>query len=164
MFQKKMMQKAGAIAVGSAALVALGTGSAGAATLSSTMADQIGNIPGAAKVLSQLPAGWATSAASALPKPAVTIHDDLKPNAEIMISSPCLAGDLRATVTTSFGAKATMSPAADMPELIGYVKAPNNIGKGPANGYHTATVTCHSGVTNTVTFKDAGNGNTMIPR
>ena len=164
MFRKATTIKLGAIVAGSAALLAVSAGTAGAAPLSSeAQLQQIGNAPGVAKALSTLPAGWAGPVAQFLPKPTVTIHDDLKPNAEIMISSPCAPGDLRATVTTSFGGKAIMSPAADMPELIGFVKAPNNIGPGPKNGYHTATVKCRSGVTNTVTFKDAGNGQTMNP-
>lgn len=80
----------------------------------------------------------------------VTVHDVLKPNAEILISSPCGPGDTRAELETSFGASTVMSPAADMGELIGYVTAPNNIGPGPANGHHTATVRCESGLVGTV--------------
>ncbi|WP_235933559.1 hypothetical protein [Corynebacterium qintianiae] len=89
---------------------------------------------------------------------AVTIHDALKPGAEIMVSSRCTGNDTRATLTTSFGADAVMTPAADTGELIGYVTAPAQIGPGPADGAHTVTVTCASGTTATAVFPDAGNG------
>lgn len=88
------------------------------------------------------------------------VHIDgmLKPNNEIMISSPCAPTDTHAKLTTSFGATAGLTPAADRGELIGFVTAPNNIGPGPADGYHTVTVTCDSGLTGTATFPSAGNG------
>lgn len=100
-------------------------------------------------------AGCATGEAQ--PVMPVTIHDPLKPSAEILISAPCTAGDTRATVETSFGETAEMSPAADMGELIAYITAPENIGPGPENGQHTATVTCDSGESATVIFPDTGN-------
>ena len=111
---------------------------------------------GCAAIAAATLAGCATSEAqSAMP---VTIHDALKPSAEILISAPCASGDTRATVETSFGEKVEMSPAADMGELIAYITAPENIGPGPENGYHTATVTCASGESATVTFPESGNG------
>lgn len=117
-------------------------------------------------------AGAASVAALALAVPAVvgaaqsepatevpvTIHDALKPAAEILISSPCTAGDTGATLETSFGGPVEMTPAADSGELIAYVTAPVNIGPGPQEGHHTATVTCSSGVVGSAQFPDSGNG------
>lgn len=93
----------------------------------------------------------------------ITIDGLLKPNSEIMIAAPCLPGDTKATAKTSFGAETQLSPAADMGQLIGYITAPNVIGPGPADGYHTVTVTCESGVSSTTTFPDAGNSASMAP-
>ncbi|AWB84134.1 hypothetical protein [Corynebacterium liangguodongii] len=95
---------------------------------------------------------------------AVTIHDALKPGAEIAVSSPCAEGDAHATLETSFGATAEMTPAADAGELVGYVTAPEQIGPGPADGYHTATVTCDSGESATVAFVQGGNDEAQAPR
>nr|WP_120491802.1 hypothetical protein [Corynebacterium lactis] len=62
----------------------------------------------------------------------ITVHDLLKPGAEIMISSPCGGSDTHAKLTTSLDKKVVdMSPAADMGELIGYITAPDQIGVAP---------------------------------
>lgn len=93
----------------------------------------------------------------------ITIDGLLKPNSEIMIATPCLPGDTKATAKTSFQVEAQLSPAADMGQLIGFITAPNVIGPGPMEGHHTVTVTCESGVSSTATFPDAGNGTSMTP-
>lgn len=150
-----LAHRAAAVAATAVAAIAFCGEAAGATSLSGPASEQPVT---AAAAVSELPAGWAKPLSGVLPKLKVTIHDDLKPNAEILISSPCFMGDQQAEVTTSFGATTTLRPAADMGELIGYIKAPNIIGPGPAEGAHTVTVTCHSGLTNTVVFPDAGNG------
>ncbi|MBG9244443.1 hypothetical protein [Corynebacterium belfantii] len=117
---------------------------------------------GATAVAGSVGGGWIyhnSSQMASIPEVAqVHIDGMLKPNNEIMISSPCAPTDSHAKLTTSFGATADLYPAADRGELIGFVTAPNNIGPGPADGYHTVTVTCDSGLTGTVTFPSAGNG------
>lgn len=101
---------------------------------------------------------WITGQPSPTVSTPVTIHDPLKPGAEILVSAPCSDRDTQALLFTSFGASAIMSPAADMGELIGYVTAPSQISAGPVDGRHTATVVCQSGYSGTVVFPDSGNG------
>lgn len=67
-------------------------------------------------------------------------EDLFKPGSEMMFTTSC--EELSATLTTSFGAETTMTPAADAGHLIGFVTAPDSIGPGPDDGYHTYTVTC----------------------
>lgn len=89
----------------------------------------------------------------------VTVHDLLKPGAEIMVSTTCGESDTHAKLTTSLGSQtADMTPAEDVGQLVGYLTAPEQIGPGPAEGAHTLTVTCDSGLTGTIAFNSAGNG------
>lgn len=89
----------------------------------------------------------------------ITVHDLLKPGADILVSSACGESDAHAKLTTSLTDKAVdMTPAADMGQLIGSITAPEQIGPGPADGDHTLTVTCDSGLMGTITFNSAGNG------
>ncbi|OFT44225.1 hypothetical protein HMPREF3158_12225 [Corynebacterium sp. HMSC06G04] len=85
-----------------------------------------------------------------------TVDGQLGPGQELLIAANCPG--TRANLTTSWGATTVMSPAADLGQLVGYVTAPDNIGPGPADGYHTYTVTCDSGETDTFTFASGGNG------
>ncbi len=88
----------------------------------------------------------------------ITVYDQLKPGNEILVSAQCGAdthAQLSSSLTTD---KVDMSPAADMGELIGTLKAPAQIGAGPQDGYHTVTVACDSGKTGTITLNSAGNG------
>ena len=79
----------------------------------------------------------------------------LKPGAEIAVIGYC--EEPQGKLTTSWGGAADMFPAADRGGLVGYVTAPDNIGPGPDEGYHTFTVTC-DGQTVTERFADSGNG------
>ena len=89
----------------------------------------------------------------------ITVHDLLKPNNEILVSAHCKPEDTRATLTTSLSdTPIEMTPAADSGELLGDIKAPNEIGPGPKDGYHTITVECASGAKGTITMDSAGNG------
>ena len=85
-----------------------------------------------------------------------TVDGQLGPGQELLIAANCPG--TRANLTTSWGATTVLSPAADLGQLVGYVTAPDNIGPGPADGYHTYTVTCDSGETDTFTFASGGNG------
>lgn len=88
----------------------------------------------------------------------ITLDGDLKPGNEIAVIAPC-EGDQRAKLTSSLNdEEVEMSPAADRGGLLGYLKAPDQIGPGPHEGYHTLTVTCASGETTTAKIPNAGNG------
>ena len=86
----------------------------------------------------------------------VTVDGLFKPGQELFITANC--GDsLRATLTTSFGAETVMSPGADVGKLVGTVTAPDQIGPGPDEGYHTFTITCDNGDSETFRIPSAGN-------
>ncbi|MCZ9308666.1 hypothetical protein ACUY3K_01950 [Corynebacterium uberis] len=87
----------------------------------------------------------------------VRISGLLKPSAVLTVTADC-GSDTRAEAQASFGAHTQLTPAADAGVLIGDLIAPVNIGPGPADGYHTLTVTCESGDTTTVVLSDDGNG------
>lgn len=88
----------------------------------------------------------------------IAVHNLLKPGADIMVTSHCGDTDTHARLTTSLNDEVIeMNPAADVPELWGNIEAPAQIGPGPADGYHTITVTCDSGMTGTITLNSAGN-------
>ncbi len=80
------------------------------------------------------------SNSDAAPELTAFTEDLFKPGAEMMFQATCWED--RAQLTTSFGAEAVMSPAADSANLIGFITAPVNIGPGPDGGVHTFTVTC----------------------
>ncbi|KAA8722193.1 hypothetical protein [Corynebacterium phocae] len=68
-------------------------------------------------------------------------QDLLKPGAEMLFLSNCeKVGE--ASLTTSFGAQTELSPMADTAEMGGFITAPEQIGEGPDEGFHTYTVTC----------------------
>lgn len=94
--------------------------------------------------------------------PLITIDGTFKPGQELAVYATCEAGT-SAKLSTSFGAQATMSPAADRGALLGFVTAPDNIGPGPDEGYHTVTVTCEDATGATVRIPSGGNGFSMTP-
>lgn len=97
------------------------------------------------------------------PQPLITIDGTFKPLQELAIYADCQAGE-RADLTTSFGAHAIMSPAADSGALVGFVTAPTSIEPGPDEGYHTATVTCQDSTSATVRIPSGGNDSAMEPK
>lgn len=76
----------------------------------------------------------------------VTVDGIVQPGEELLIAATCPGQDVRAELETSFGEATTMSPGADVGKLIGYVTLP----AGFADEDATATITCSSGVTDTV--------------
>ncbi|MBF9011796.1 MULTISPECIES: hypothetical protein [Corynebacterium] len=113
-----------------------------------------------------LTAGGAAIATGASDTPAMTAgtEDILKPGMEMTFTATCPDNSTRADLTTSFGAHAVLRPAADAGYLMGEITAPEQIGPGPADGYHTYTVTCENGATTTARFADAGNGTAQTAR
>ncbi|QPK78700.1 hypothetical protein G7Y31_09130 [Corynebacterium lizhenjunii] len=102
--------------------------------------------------------GVAIATGAHLDKLTAENHDLFKPGAEMMFTANCPDGSDRADLSTSFGEQTVMSPAADAGSLIGYINAPESIGPGPDDGYHTFTVTCGDGQSLTQRFADDGNG------
>ena len=78
----------------------------------------------------------------------VTVDGVVQPGEELLIAATCPGQDVRADLDTSFGESTTMSPGADVGKLIGYVTLPADFTDEGA----TATITCSSGVTDTVTI------------
>ncbi|MEY8209711.1 hypothetical protein [Corynebacterium sp. MNWGS58] len=76
----------------------------------------------------------------------VTVDGIVQPGEELLIAATCPGQDVRAELETSFGEATTMSPGADVGKLIGYVTLPADFADEDA----TATITCSSGVTDTV--------------
>ena len=76
----------------------------------------------------------------------VTVGGIAQPGDELLIAATCPGQDVRAELETSFGEATTMSPGADVGKLIGYVTLPADFADEDA----TATITCSSGVTDTV--------------
>ncbi|MDK4229348.1 hypothetical protein [Corynebacterium pseudodiphtheriticum] len=76
----------------------------------------------------------------------VTVDGIVQPGEELLIAATCPGQDVRADLDTSFGESTTMSPGADVGKLIGYVTVPADFTDEDA----TATITCSSGVTDTV--------------
>lgn len=113
-----------------------------------------------------LTAGGVAIATGASDAPAMTAgtEDILKPGMEMTFTATCPDNSTRADLTTSFGAHAVLRPAADAGYPMGEITAPEQIGPGPADGYHTYTVTCENGATTTARFADAGNGTAQTAR
>ena len=76
----------------------------------------------------------------------VTVDGVVQPSEELLIAATCPGQDVRADLDTSFDESTTMSPGADVGKLIGYVTLPADFTDEGA----TATITCSSGVTDTV--------------
>lgn len=76
----------------------------------------------------------------------VTVDGIVQPGEELLIAATCPGQDVRADLDTSFGESTTMSPGADVGKLIGYVTVPADFTDENA----TATITCSSGVADTV--------------
>ena len=76
----------------------------------------------------------------------VTVDGIVQPGEELLIAATCPGQDVRADLDTSFGESTTMSPGADVGKLIGYVTVPADF----TDEDVTATITCSSGVTDTV--------------
>ena len=76
----------------------------------------------------------------------VTVDGIVQPGEELLIAATCPGQDVRAELETSFGEATTMSPGADVGKLIGYVTLPADFADEDA----TATITCSSGVSDTV--------------
>ncbi|MBC3186784.1 hypothetical protein H7347_09435 [Corynebacterium sp. zg-331] len=113
-------------------------------------------------------ASSATPTSSALPTsdrtagPAIEINldGDLKPGAELTVSTPCTEEDTSATAVASFGGSTTLHRQGDTGPFVGTFTAPINIDPGPNGGPHIITVTCDSGANSTIAIPSAGNGDT----
>ncbi|WP_306515915.1 hypothetical protein [Corynebacterium sp.] len=76
----------------------------------------------------------------------VTVDGIVQPGEELLIAATCPGQDVRAELETSFGESTVMSPGADVGKLIGFVTLPADFADEDA----TATITCSSGVSDTV--------------
>lgn len=87
----------------------------------------------------------------------------VKPNQQIIIGARCPGNVTHAFLTTTFDQNVDMFPSADSGYLVGTITAPNQITAGPDQGYHTFTITCDDGVSETFRFPDDGNSQSMRP-